>query len=602
MTFSKKIFLSVFFTTLALGSVLIWTSHKYITQQTEEKYISRYSVLTKVLADTLTSLDQNTEALMSNAAKVIAAEDAAKGVLSNTALKKLRDELSVSHVFVINKKGKFIRSTNEDAALIPNLFSFCENYKNLVLGTSLVEATPIIKPDPEPKPHKFLSIPSHDKKRIIEVGTRVDFIGKTLAEAMSSDKNVIAMSLFDPNGIPFGRFHSNNVDFKTEKVTLPEDFKEVQQTDDNFKFFSKVEASHRKCCQCDVSGTSKDGEYYYVLEAQVSKDELKAIQATTNQNFLILGFINLIFSLILSRVLSRRLVWNIEKAANKVKRISEHGNVKERISQKGNDEVAFLTEEFDRMLDRLEESQDKIIESEKTEAKVQLAKEIAHNIRSPIIAIEMMLPMMVKLPERMKSVLYNSVKEIKALSERLKTQADALANSDLEKLSETETLYLPIILQDIVNQKQLEYSSRSEIRFEFKDESGCSDAFTKGCSIDFKSILSNLINNAVESYGSHGGLVEIKLTCDLNSCSIFVCDSGVGIPSEFLVDMGTKQMTFKGNKGRGLGLTHAYKVVRYWGGEVSIQSKIGVGTSIRVDLMKINATHTLLKHRLTDYI
>lgn len=582
MTFSRKIFLSVFLVTLTLGSLLIWASHRYISQQTEEKFISQYSIFTDILAKTLNKMDISTENLMLNAAKVIAAQDASKGLLSNRSLKSLRDELNVSHVFVIDKNGKFIRSTNEDAALIPNLYSFCGDYKKLVQGTSLVEATPVIKPDPEPNPHKFLSIPSNDKNRIIEVGVRVDFIAKTLAEAMSSDKNILGMSLFDPKGTSFGRFSAKEVEFKKANVTLPENFSDVHQTSDSFKFYAKVEASHRVCCQCNVSGTSKDGEYYYVLEAEVSKSELKAVQAGTNRNFLILGLVNLIFSLILSRILSRRLVRNIEKAAEKVKRISRTGNAGDRINSQGQDEVAYLTEEFDRLLDKLEDSQKKVIESEKMEAKVQMAKEIAHNIRSPIRAIEMMLPLMLKVPEDTKGILKNSVKEIKNLSDRLKAQADAMSSSS----NESEMLYLPIILKDLIAQKQIEYSSRAEIKIEFKDETGCSDAFVKGSSIELKSILSNLINNSVESYSSHGGSVVVRLNCDAIKCSIYVTDSGVGIPAEYLNDLGSKPISFKGSKCRGLGLPHAYKIIASWGGRITIQSEVGIGTSVIIELTK----------------
>lgn len=567
--------------TLTLGSLLIWASHRYISQQTEEKFISQYSVFAGILASTLNKMDISTEALMQNAAKVIAEKDA-KGLLSNKELKSLRDELNVSHVFIINRNGKFIRSTNEDAKLIPNLFTFCDDYRNLVNGKSQIEATPVIKPDPEPNPHKFLSIPTKDKNRIIEVGIRVDFIAKTLAGAMSSDKNVVAMSLFDPKGTSLGRFSNKDVEFKNNKETLPKNLNEYQQTEDSFKFYSKVEASHKVCCQCNVSGTSNNGEYYYVLEAEVSKDELKAIQARTNTNFLILGFVTFLFSLILSRILSRRLVRNIEKAAAKVKRISNTGNVKDRINSQGHDEVSFLTEEFDRLLDKLEESQEKIVESEKIEAKVQMAKEIAHNIKSPIRAIEMMLPLMPMVSAETKGILKNSVKEIKNLSDRMKAQADAMSAAS----DDPETMYLPFILKDLIAQKQIEYSSRPEINIELQDEVGCSDAFVKGCSIELKSILSNLINNAVESYSSHGGAVTVRLNCDAIKCTIHVTDNGVGIPAEYMNDLGSKPISFKGNKNRGLGLTHAYKTIQSWGGAIAIDSKIGIGTTVIIDLTK----------------
>jgi len=78
----------------------------------------------------------------------------------------MRDELSVTHIFVVDKAGNFIRSTNEDPHLIPNAYSFCQDYRKMVAGTSNVEATPIIHPQPEPKPYKFGFVPSQDRQRL----------------------------------------------------------------------------------------------------------------------------------------------------------------------------------------------------------------------------------------------------------------------------------------------------------------------------------------------------------------------------------------------------------------------------------------------------
>lgn len=71
MTIAKKIFIAVFLSTLAVGSILIWSAYKYTISRSEEDFVSRYKVLSRVLADTLTRLDVSTEALMLNAAKVV---------------------------------------------------------------------------------------------------------------------------------------------------------------------------------------------------------------------------------------------------------------------------------------------------------------------------------------------------------------------------------------------------------------------------------------------------------------------------------------------------------------------------------------------------
>ncbi|MCB9085239.1 MAG: HAMP domain-containing histidine kinase [Bdellovibrionaceae bacterium] len=585
MRFSKKIFISVFVATFIVGGGIIWTAHYFVSTNTKEKFISQYSVLTKILGDTLTRLDSNTEQLMLNAANVVAARDAERGLLSTEELKAMRSELNVTHIFVTDRNGKFIRSTNEDPSLIPNLFSFSDEYKKLIQGTKKLHATPVIQPNPEPKPYKFLSIANRDRSRIIEVGVRVDFIARTLAEAIGADKNVVSMAMYSPKGTPFGRFAAKDVKFEKDTAIFPINFETVESSD-SFKFYSKVTSSHPSCSQCDKSGTSINGEYYYVLESEVSKSELNAMLASTTKASITLLFFNLLLALGISRFLSRRLVRNIEKAVSKVRKIKDHGQLGDRINLKGKDEVAFLTREFDNLLGAMEKSREKVIEAERVQAKVQMARDVAHNIRSPILAIEMMLPTLIGVPERMKRVLKNSVKEIKGLSEKLK-QKNESGDFNLERRAITdELLFLPVFLDEIVSQKNLEFGEHGFINIEFRNKGNPSNEFVRVDPLELRSIVSNLVNNAAESFGANSGTIEVSCQ-DLDSnISVSIADTGSGIPPEYLNRLGREQITFKGSEGRGVGLLHAFRTVESWGGRIKIDSAPGKGTVVAIFLPK----------------
>lgn len=457
MTFARKIFVAVFLSTFIIGSLLTWSAYRYVGNRAESDFTERYRAVSKILADSLTRLDTNTEALMLNAAQVVAAEDKEKGLLSTDELRRLQRALGVTHLFLIDSSGRFIRSTNEDPANIPNLFSFSPRYRLLLTGELQVEATPIIKPNSEPKPFKFLSIANHNRTRIIEVGVRVDFIASTLVDAVASDRNVLSMSLYAPDGTSFGTFSPDNSQFDSEKATLPASMNQLIDDGSTIRFFSQVKSSHPECGQCDVSGTSIRGEYYYVLESRVSKSQLKAIQSRTGYLFLFVGIGNLILSYLLARFLARRLTRNIETAVARVRSMKNDNDLKGRINLDADDEVAFLTKEFDRLLESLEESQRKLIEAELVRSKVELARVVAHNIKSPVLAIEMMLPGLVAVPERIRRVLKNSVLEIKELSNKLKNDtASLVALSELD----TDLVFLPIFLDDIAKQKQFEFAAK----------------------------------------------------------------------------------------------------------------------------------------------
>ena len=586
MKFSLKVFIALFLTTLALGSSVILIAHHYISTQAREEYISRYSALSMVMGNALTRLDTNTESLMLNAAKVVAARDAEQGLLSTSTLADMRNELSVTHIFVIDKNGKYIRSTNEDPSLISNAFSYCPEYQNLITGKSKIEATPIVPPHPEPKPYKFVFIPNRDRTRLFEVGTRVDFIAKTLTEALGSDSNIIALSLYAPDGTPFGRFSSKDADFTQGKLTQNGALPQVVDAGDEYSFLTKVTSSHPSCCQCNVSGISKNGEYYYVLKSEISKNELNAIQAATKTAFLILALANLLFSFLLSRFISRRLVKNIVIAANRIRAIKETGDLNQRVGLSGKDEVSYLTNEFDHLLDVLEESHRRVVEAERVQARVQATREVAHNIKSPVIAVEMMLPLLADMPQRLQNVFRNSVNEIKEMIERLSRNADSLTMPDQDPaLIPTD---LNKILEAITQEKQVEYSAKNDVGISFTNMSPRETLIVNINPAEFRSVISNLINNALESYSEKTKTVKVSLTKVGDRCKVDIEDFGRGIDSETLSKLGAGNLSVGKIGGKGIGLSHAYRAVAACGGRIEIRSLLGQGTRFSIFLANID--------------
>ncbi len=583
MKFFWKVFISVFVTILSVGMLLLWASYRYMNIWTTKEYISRYSSFSKVLGDALGNLDVNTEALMHNAARIVADLDDREGPLSTEKLKELRDTLNVSHIFVVNNTGNFIRSTNEDPKLIPNAFSFCDDYRNLLTGRRKFAATPIVRPNPEVKPYKFLFLPTASRKRLIEVGVRVDFVAQTLTKALGADPNLVSVSLYSPVGEVFGRFSAEGVQFGEGRTKVPTEFPQMIENDDVIRYFMKLPSSHPKCCQCEVAGTSRNGEYYYVLESEISKQGLKEIQASMKNIFFILICITVLLALLMSHYVSRRLVVNIEEAVKKLKAIMSGGPAK-RIEMVGQDEVVFLTSQFDRLLDQLEESQQKLVESERLKAKVQLAREVAHNIKSPTLAIDMIMPLLKGVPENVCKILRDSATDIRRLTERLLRQADEDDKQSVALLMPPESVPLREFLEDIVGRKNLEHNEGHSPFIILRANESFSRAIVSADPSELNAVISNLINNATESYIEKIGLVYVIGDCSDNSCTITIKDMGRGIPPNVLEKIGHEEVTSGKDAGQGIGLLHAYKVVGSLGGRISIDSTIGTGTTVKITL------------------
>lgn len=578
MTFARRIFAAIFVTNLVVGSLLIYSAYSFFQAQAKSEFEARYRNLSRVLADTLNRLDVTTETMMQNAALVIAEQDNQNGLLSTDELRGLRSRLGVSHAFIVGKNGDFIRSTNEDPAIIPNLFSFSDEYRKLLSGEKLVEATPMIVPKPERIPFKFLSVANADRTRIIEVGVRVDFLANILTEAVKSDESVLAMTLYSPDGTQFGTFSSESSIFREQKEVLPSSFDFPLEATDTMSFFTRVVASHESCAQCDVAGTSINGAYYYILKSEVSKKPLKASQTLASQVAAAFLLVNTLGSLFIAWAISKKLSRNIGLAVQSVRSISAGGDISARVRLHDDSEISYLTNEFDRLLDSLETAQEQTVAAQAMQAKVELAKVVAHNIRSPIVAIEMVLGQLHEVRGEFRRSLNASVNEIKELSDQLNrgSNADILSATRLK----IGSVCINEIVDEVIRQKRIERVGEYSIDF---DPSNSAGLFVLSNRQSLKAVFSNLINNSLDSLQSTEGRIKIRIFRMNSEICIEIEDNGSGISRDMLGKLGNESVSTKVGVGHGIGVMHAKQVAEESGGALSFRSD-GRGTTVKLTL------------------
>ena len=101
-----------------------------------------------------------------------------------------------------------------------------------------------------------------------------------------------------------------------------------------------------------------------------------------------------------------------------------------------------------------------------------------------------------------------------------------------------------------------------------------------------KQILINLLDNALK-FTESGGVIITNITQDENNAVLEVIDTGIGIKSEEISLITGK--FYKGgssNSHTGLGLSICEEIIKLHSGNMTITSKIGEGTSVRVVLPK----------------
>jgi signal transduction histidine kinase/ActR/RegA family two-component response regulator len=95
--------------------------------------------------------------------------------------------------------------------------------------------------------------------------------------------------------------------------------------------------------------------------------------------------------------------------------------------------------------------------------------------------------------------------------------------------------------------------------------------------------LVNLVRNALDAM-ENGGTIIFETKHVNGQCRLTVTDTGPGMSPEQAEQALSAFFTTKGEAGTGLGLTVVQDIAKGHGGKVSVESKLGEGTSIHIDL------------------
>lgn len=232
-------------------------------------------------------------------------------------------------------------------------------------------------------------------------------------------------------------------------------------------------------------------------------------------------------------------------------------------------------------LTQIIEMEERLRRSERLSAVGQLAAGMAHEIRNPLAslsgAIELLLA---DLPDEGQSA--DRLKQIvQRETERLKRLVSDFLSYARPGEGRVERVPLRDLLAGI--RELLLAGEHSAVDVELDVPPGLS---TKGDPDQLSQVFWNLVLNAVQASppdspvvvhgGAHAGEAE-------GSVFVEVTDRGSGIAPEHIERVFEPFFTTR-PKGTGLGLATVHRVVEAHGGELSVRSELGKGTTVRVSL------------------
>lgn len=232
------------------------------------------------------------------------------------------------------------------------------------------------------------------------------------------------------------------------------------------------------------------------------------------------------------------------------------------------------------------------LEKNYIEKLMETVTQVAHDIRSPLSSLNMISSSFDILPEDQKNIIIQSIGRINSIANDLLEKGKSNFVSPVVDVKETSimrnNIYINPALKNIIAEKRMLYKNKPDIFFFINNKDNIDELVTFPRS-ELERILSNLINNATESLIDNKGEIEISLNkTDSNFIHLAIKDNGKGIPKEILGQIGQKGFSYgKENlnqSGSGLGLYHAKKTMQEFGGELLIDSELGIGTTVTLKI------------------
>ena len=256
------------------------------------------------------------------------------------------------------------------------------------------------------------------------------------------------------------------------------------------------------------------------------------------------------------------------------------------------DEFKELNKNFNSMIERLKEQQDKLLTTERYEAWETVARKLAHEIKNPLTPIQLSID---SLREKYKDKLLKEGHDFEKYLETINRQI-----KDIEKLvnefSNFARMPNPILKKmDIVNliNKSLDFikmTSKNSVNLIVKTK----NTVIYGDEDQLNRVLINLIKNSEEAFlekiqknPNFKGNIDIEINDNNDYIIIRLIDNGTGI-SDAKKAM-TPYFTTK-KTGTGLGLPIVTKIINEHSGNFSIKNiTSGSGTIVKISFPKINA-------------
>jgi two-component system NtrC family sensor kinase len=315
------------------------------------------------------------------------------------------------------------------------------------------------------------------------------------------------------------------------------------------------------------------------------------IQRETVLAFLAITLLGTLVSMMLAYLLSKRISVPIKKLAVASQEIAA-GNLEATVNVTSNDEISDLAEAYNSMASALKQrdeqlkefTKSKIMESERLALIGQLAANVAHELNNPLQGIVTYSHLLLeKMPSDASEKTASSLHRIVTQANRCRDIIRGLLDFSRQRKPDTTICDINAVIQECVTFVENQASFQN---IEFNELLETDMPMTVVDPSQMQQVFLNMIINAAEAMEDGGTLtLETRSNLTENSIEISITDTGYGIPEEHFAKLFDPFFTTKEvGHGTGLGLAISYGIIKEHGGEISVESKVGEGSTFLIRL------------------
>lgn len=316
------------------------------------------------------------------------------------------------------------------------------------------------------------------------------------------------------------------------------------------------------------------GVLLYSSQIQDMVDSLNHLRAEMLMYFLLATLIVFVFSLIVSRWLTRP----VAALTAGVEQISR-GDFKSRVHVAGRGEMAKLAETFNLMSERLENLDN---------SRNQFVSNASHELKTPLATMKILLESLIYQDDMDPALRREFMQDIDKEIDRLNSVIGdllTLVHIDSHKMKlHREMMFLADAVKETVRRLAPLANGRGQ-----EIEVSISDACEiHADSLKIQQVIYNIIENGIK-YTPDGGKISVRLFREGRDAILQISDTGVGIPPEDLPHIFDRfyrvdKARSRDTGGTGLGLSIVQQIVRLHAGSIDVQSQLGEGTTFTIEL------------------